>query len=443
MRKYLILLGLALMAESLSAQSYISLYNFDHVNQNLMVNPASNHKYRFVLGIPGLSGANLYVHGPNNMASILEPGSDANKNFENFLNNLSGKERLNLNQSLDVLYVGFGTKKGYFSLGAQEVTNVNMTFPGELMRFLYYGNVGSGYLGQTMDMSGFDLSVTSRVNYHIGYQHEINDKLTIGGRYKYISGVANVNIKRFNASIYSDVDKAVISTDILIQTSGLGLADDLSTDNLTELVTGKNSGMAFDFGFTYKISEKFDVSASLIDFGWINWKKDLKGYTSQGEYEFTGVDYNYAPNSSVKFGDLLENNLDSLSDALEFTDTTINSYKTSLPSHVMGSFQFHVTPKHVFSAVYQGTIWNTRMYHSYGIQYIGKWANAINFMAGYSVLDNSNNNLSLGLSLRLGAFQIYALTDNVWGVIEPTSIAATSVRLGINLSFVEKPKILE
>lgn len=443
MKRIVLIFGFVLVSTLGFSQSYLSLYNFDHVNQNLMVNPSSPHNYRFVIGIPGLAGNSIHFNSSSNISSIFETGSNANEQFEELLNSLTGKERINLNQSTDVLFVGFGTKNGYFSLGAQEVLDFNMIFPGELMRFLYYGNAGSDYFGKTLDLSNFDASVTSRINYHIGYQHYIDSNLIVGGRYKYISGATNINTARFNTTLYSDVDVIQLNTDILFQTSGINSLSDFNTNDVTEYVNARNSGMAFDLGVTYIFNDKFNFSGSIVDFGWINWRRDTWGYSSNGEFEFDGLEYEYIPNQEDDLGDRLEYLVDSIENKLNFQEGAIDSYRTTLPTHFMGSVQYNLNKAHSFGFVYQGTIWNSRMYHSYGVQYIGRWHKLINFMAGYSVIDNIQNNLSLGLSLRLGAFQIYALTDNVFGVLEPQSISATNIRFGINLSFYDKPKVLK
>ena len=443
--KKLLLFAFVLGYIGLSAQTYLGFYNFDHVNQNLLINPASPHNYRFVIGVPGLSGVGAHVNNSAfELGDFAEKGSDANQKLEDAISGLNGKERINLYEKLDGIFVGFGTKKGYWTIGASQSTTFNMTFPSELVQFLYFGNIGSGYAGNTLSMDNFNTDLTVRNEYHIGYQHYVDSNLIIGGRYKYISGIGNFSVDRFKFDIYSDIDEITVSTDILFQASsevGLPSLDEDSDFepevNPTSMLMSRNSGMGFDLGVYYRINDRFDVSASVLDLGWTTWRKNLKGYQSKGTYTFEGLQIDAG--DSTDFETILENMLDSLTSELEFKEVALSEYTTTLPTKIMASGQFHLTPKHCFGLVYQGSLWNNTMYHNYGIQYIGRYGKWFNWILGYSVIDGAQKNLTLGLSLRLGPVQIYALTENGFGVIEPNSIRNTSVFAGLNLSFYDKP----
>jgi hypothetical protein len=72
--------------------------------------------------------------------------------------------------------------------------------------------------------------------------------------------------------------------------------------------------------------------------------------------------------------------------------------------------------------------------------YNGRYSKWFNLTLGYSVIDNSLNNVTVGASVRLGAFQIYALTDNTFGFLNPSEIVATNVRAGVTISILDSPK---
>lgn len=419
------------------SQSYLSLYNFNHINQNLLVNPASPHNYKLVVGLPGLGGLSTHVNNKN-LISIFEEGGNPNDNLGNAINDLRPDDRINTTQSLDGIFVGFAAGKGYWTVSAQQKTDFNMTLPGELMKFLYFGNGGSGYVGKTLDLNTFNVEAIVRNEYGIGYQHNVDSNLIIGGRFKYISGVSNIYTQRFNASIYSDIESVRVNTDVLINTTGIynGI---LESDNplgyYSDGVFGRNTGMSFDLGAHYRINEKFDVSASILNLGWINWRTDLKGLEVRGDFDFYGIEAVF-PFDSLDFGEFL----DSTISRIEVNELDINSYTTSLPSHFILSGQFYASDKHVFGALYQGSLWNNKIYSNYGIMYNGRYSKWFNLMLGYSVIDNALNNMTLGASVRLGPLQIYALTDNTFGFLSPSKIVATNVRAGISLSFIDKPK---
>lgn len=439
MKKVILTFTTLIAVSFVYGQSFISLYNFNHINQNLMVNPASPHDYKLVVGFPGLGGLSTHVNSTG-LASAIEARGDINENLGNTINGLRPTDRINTTQSLDGLFVGFKTGDGYWTISAQQKTDFNMTMPGELLKFLYFGNAGSGYVGKTLDASNFNIEAIVRNEYGIGYQHKIDSNFIVGGRFKFISGVSNIYTQKFNASIYSDIDQVSVNTDILINTSGV-YNSILGSDGFDPInyysgsVFGENTGMSIDLGAYYRINERFDVSGSVLNLGFINWNKDLRGYEVKGDFDFYGVEASY-PGDSLNFGDYL----DSVVSRVEVKDVNINSYTTNLPSHFIVSGQFYANEKNVFGVTYQGSLWNNTLYSNYGIMYNGRYSKWFNLMLGYSVIDNSLNNVTFGASLRLGAFQIYALTDNTFGLLNPSEIVVTNVRAGITLSFIDKPK---
>ncbi len=440
--KKLLTLAFSLTVLIAGAQSYLSFYNFNHINQNLMVNPASPHDYKFVIGIPGIGGFTSNVNSGSLDLDGLENGADINEKLDDAISGLKPNDRFNFNETIDGIFVGFATgDKGYWTVAAQQITDFNMIIPSELIKFLYYGNVGSGYLGNTLTMDNFNVEISVRNEYSVGYQHKVNDKLILGGRYKYISGVANTYVDKFKFDLYSDVDIWTINTDILINTSGSDIVNNFDPQGVaTNSLFSRNSGMGFDIGAYYKINEKFDVSVSALNMGWIKWRKDLVGLKSKGSFEFEGLNISYPGND---FDAGINNLVDSLGNAFNFEEVAIESYTTALPSQFIVSGQFYATEKHVFGLIYQGSLWNKTLYHNYGIMYNGRYSKWINIMAGYSIQNSVQNNISLGFSVRLGPVQIYALTDNTFGILNPTAVNSVNIRAGLTLSFTEKPKILK
>jgi len=423
---------------NLSAQSYLSFYNFNHINQNLMVNPASPHNYKMVVGIPGVGGVQAHVNTGSLKLDALATGEDFNKSLDNTIRNLKPNDRINLNQTIDGIFVGFKIKKGYWTVAAQQITDFNMTIPSELIKFLYFGNVGSGYLGNTLRMDNFNIDLNVRNEYSIGYQYRIDSNFIIGGRYKYISGITNAYIKNFQLDLYTDVDEWNITTNVLVNTSGTNTLNEIdSQEFITSNLMSKNTGMGFDLGLYYRINKRFDVSASVLNVGWVTWRKNLIGYTSKGSFDYTGVGVEY-PETDFDAG--IETILDSLGNSFNFEEISIEEYSTPLPSHFIISTQFYASEKHVFGILYQGSVWNQHLYSNYGIMYNGRYAKWLSVMLGYSIQNNVQNNISIGLSVRIGFFQIYALTDNTFGIIDPTSVSSTNLRAGISLSFINKKK---
>jgi hypothetical protein len=411
------------------AQLLNTFYSFNGVNQNLMVNPSAPHSFKMVIGIPGLSGVGFHYNNTAFELGDLANDQSANENVEAILAGLDGKERFNFYENLDVLYAGFGTKRGFVSFGIQQEANFLMNVPGDLLRFAYYGNVG-GTNQITFEDNSFNAEALIQVNYHVGYQHYLADSSWIvGGRFKYVSGTAHGHFRRFDATLQSDIFEWKIQTDILAETSGFQTIQNFDSLSPAQFFNSGNPGFAFDLGATY-LWKKWTFSASALNLGSVKWTQDLKMYQSQGDFTWKGADID-ENNQDVDFGQIL----DSLQQALEFKEIPPYSYRNALPMQFMAAVQYNLTPKHGFSVTYQGTQWKGNHYPSFGVNYLGNFARRFNMVLGYSRLSGGANNVGIGLTAALGPIQLFLMTDNVFGALQPVNLSATSLRVGLNVVF--------
>lgn len=431
MKKITLLLGALFSFGLAHSQIYTSFYNFEHVNQNLMVNPSNPHPYRFVIGLPGLSS--LSVHYTNTLFKAGDYFNDNNldQNVQHIVDNMDEKAHANVYQSTDIIFAGFGVKKGYVSFGVQQESTLNMVVPGELFRFLYYGNASQDQLTFTTD--NFNIEAAIQVNYHVGYQHYLLDSsLVVGGRFKYISGAGHAHFSKFNAELDADIFEWSINTDIRLESSGSQYLEEAGNLNPIEFITGGNSGYGVDLGATYLLP-KMKMSATVLNMGSITWKKDVKVYESNGSFVYNGIEID-DENQDGDFQAIL----DSLEAALGFKEVSATSYRSKLPMQILASYEYQLHPKHAFALTYQGSVWNSAVYSNIGLNYIGRYAKRFNLLLGYSRLSGGLNNIAFGLSAALGPLQIYAMSDNVWGYYKITELSATNLRFGINLVFFDK-----
>lgn len=431
MKRITILFTAIVCYTSVQAQIYTSFYNFDHVNQNLMVNPSNPHPHRFVIGLPGVS--NVSVHYTNTLfkAGDFFNDNSANQNIKYIVDNLDDKAHANIYQSTDLIFAGFGVKKGYITFGIQQESTLNVVVPGELFRFLYYGNANQNQV--TFTTKNFNTEAAIQVNYHVGYQHYLLDSsLVIGGRFKYISGAGHAHFSKFDAQLNADLFEWSINTDIRLESSGSKYLEEAGSLNPVEFNTSGNSGYGVDVGATY-VLPKMKMSATVLNIGSINWNQDVKVYESKGSFVYNGIEID-DENQETDFDAIL----DSLEAALGFKVVNATSYRSKLPMQILASYEYQVTPKHAFALTYQGSVWNNSLYNNVGVNYIGRYTKRFNVILGYSRLEGRFNNIAFGLSAALGPLQIYAMSDNVWGYYKISQLSATNVRFGINLAFYDK-----
>jgi len=190
--------------------------------------------------------------------------------------------------------------------------------------------------------------------------------------------------------------------------------------------------MAIDLGATYKLTERWELSASIIDLGSITWQQDVAQFKSDGTYEFDGVDVDL---SNENTGSGFDDFADTLVEAFNFEETQGGNYTKSLMSQVFAGANFFVTPNHVFGALYHARIWNGTWYHDIGINYQGRLARDFQIIGGYSIINGVAHNIGAGLQAKLGPVQLFVLTENLVGAIAYQGLQTTNVRLGINIAF--------
>ncbi|AEV31413.1 hypothetical protein Oweho_0394 [Owenweeksia hongkongensis DSM 17368] len=435
--KKLILFASALVGFSTHsfAQSDLTLYNFNSVAQSLHVNPALPQQTRVWVGIPLLSSIQVSYHNDGfRPIDLFETGTDVNENLDNIILGLDDESQFAINQSIDLLGVGFQVSGGFLTLGAQQVTDYRMDYPVDLLRLVRFGNAGADY--RSSNVSEFDFETVTRTNYYIGYQKDVNDKLSLGGRFKYIIGQGHAYVEKMDATIETlDNSNLEIETDIIIRTAGIS---DYIEENPFEIKTSvfpDNNGFGIDLGANYVLDDKWSFSASVLDLGFINWKSGTRDYVSKGTFEYEGVDANLNDDDPVGSFDEI---LDSLAAAFEFTEVDGEKYTKWLASRVFLAANYKINERHTFGAVYQMKLWSGTTYHDFSVNYQGRLARAFQYTVSYSIINGTYNNVGAGFQTKLGPVQLYLLTDNFLNIMYYENLETTNVRLGLNVALFDK-----
>ncbi len=423
------LFGLGLGFSAL-AQSDLTLYNFNAIPQVHHTNPAYPQQTKWYIGLPALSGFSTHYHNSGfSPADIFEKGTDINQNLETLSNNLDENSQLNLNNRIELLGVGFKTGKGFVTLGALQQIDFKMDLPYQLFQILFSGRRSI----TNLDLNTFDLEVMNRTDLYLGYQHKfLNEQLTLGVKAKYVFVQTHAYIDRMNLSLRNDGNYNVRAvSDILVRTSGPSAFESFDDEEILDIAMPDNRGLIFDFGAHYKINDKFDVSASFLDLGSITYNSYNRDYVSEGEYEFEGIEFDL---SEDDFSDASSAAADSLEEAFNFQELDGNTYSRSLMNRAFVSFNYNLSPKHSFGALFHTRIWNGEMYNDYSVNYVGRVSRTFQFTAAYSMINGTMHNIGAGFDLKLGAFQLYLMTDNALAA-DYAVVQTTNLRFGINFTF--------
>ncbi|MCX6257562.1 MAG: DUF5723 family protein [Bacteroidia bacterium] len=436
-----------------------TLYMMRGIHQSLMLNPAFQDNYGFVFSFPGLASFKTDLDfrdfNPNDVVFNLN-------NLESVLKN---QNRIDFSIDHEILSIGFVTGKSGITFDISHKFSSQISIPKDMIVLWRKGN--ADYAGKTMNLNNWNISMNWYIEYALGYSYKVNKNLTLGVRFKYLNGIANITPKLWNASMYTypDTFDIHLQSDLQMQVSGpINITYKNGTDeldsvkyidrNLNQLVNryllyNPNAGYGLDLGATWTLNEKWMFSASLTDLGYIAWKKDIYEFTQKSDFTYHGIDLTYN-NANDTIMDNSQDLIDSVKHMAKIHGTN-NAYTSYLvPKLCMGA-SYRIFPHLTLGAL------SKTIFYSDGtttaITFSGN-TEILKFLSAslsYTMINYSPANIGLGLGFRAGPLQIYLLSDNVIGwrydgnnnIIWPAYTREFGLRFGVNFLFSrleEKPE---
>lgn len=303
-----------------------------------------------------------------------------------------------------------------------------------MFTLLTQGN--AGFIGQKVNIApDFQVNTFAEVGLSAAYRF-LNERLSVGVRAKYLLGIADISTSKSNKemSVYTnpDIYQLQFTTNYQVNSSLMGVdIDNLdSLGNFSPQFSGKNNGIAFDFGAEFKINEKLSVAASVIDLGGITWRGNARSYTSKGTYTYEGVDAAalVLQDSSISFNAIS----DTLRKVFNFQGDTQAPYKTPLHSQFYLSASYRPISILRVGALFYGEFLYGKLHPSMAVSgnlEVKKWF-SIGLVAAYR-----NKHLmppGLNFSLGGGPVQVFFATDNIVGTFMPLRTRDYNVRTGFN-----------
>lgn len=231
-----------------------------------------------------------YDPNGNNLTTFMHPNVDAN----DFLGKLKDTNRLSVNLKYQLFGVGFKGFGGINSIELNLRSNTNVSLPKSLFAFMK--TIGDQ---KEYDITNIGLRSENYAELGLGHSHKIGDKLTVGGKVKFLFGLAYADIAGKDVRFQLNEDKwaatgriegvaAIMSTKFKQSDKVDPKTNRPRVDELDDFQAGLGGfGLAFDLGATYKVMDDLTVSAALTDLGFINWK-NAQHMSSAGEWEFEG-----------------------------------------------------------------------------------------------------------------------------------------------------------
>ena len=140
----------------------------------------------------------------------------------------------------------------------------------------------------------------------------------------------------------------------------------------------------------------------------------------------------------ISINDAFENLTDSLKDEFRLVNNT-GGYSTMLHAKFYTGATYEVCPMVKVGGLLKATIINRHFYPSLALSGNVRLLRNVSVSLSYSMMSGNYGNLGAGLTAKLGPFQLYAITDNMFGA-NYTGTRNINARFGINLLFGHKDK---
>ncbi|CAM2806928.1 hypothetical protein SAMN05444143_1084 [Flavobacterium succinicans] len=447
------------------AQNKAVLYNFTAIPQSLSLNPGADVSYKWYAGIPLLSGfsANVGSTGFSAYDLFADDGVDFNTKLRKVIFSTSRNDKVSVNQQAEVFQGGFKVgdwnNTAYISFGMYEELDVLSYVPKDFALLALDGN--QNYLGKYFNLSDLNARAEMLTVFHVGYNKRQSEKLIWGVRGKIYSSIFDARSTKNSGYLYTipSVDNAsiydqVISADMLLNTSGIAKYDDKDDDSdvakdiKKRALLGGNLGLGFDVGITYYPKKDIQITASVLDVGFIRHSKEVESYRAKGIYNYEGILPDFftgtgGNNVSQEFEDAFPR------------DTLKGSYTSWRPVKFNASAQYSFGQTEEKDCNCKSSDGAAKYNNSVGLQYFAmstprlpmmaltafyrkKLFTGLEAKATYTVDSFSSKNIGLGLSTQIGPVNFYLMADNLLELRDVVKAQSASFQLGLNLIFAEK-----
>jgi hypothetical protein len=461
----MVFLGLLLGSGMLlSAQPGSSLYFMQGVPQSNRINPARHPACGAYIGIPTLAplsaqlsssslgyGDIIYPHpSEDSLITFLHPDGDQ----EAFLNKLNSLNYVVSYLGTTLLSFGFNTNAGFFSVDVSSRLDGNVYFPGDLARLALEGADD----GETYNMDGIGADISGMQEIGIGWSGAIGNNVQIGIRGKALFGLGNLSTVNSDFSLGTSDDAWTLESDMLIKASlpfarvsydDEDMIDDIVIDEDLESMNpwalarqafnAKNFGLGLDVGIDYRPSNRWLLSASILDIGYIRWTDEIHEISYINTFTYNSQELDPL--------DLAED---------ESFDEYIDSVFSQLGDTLLNGLE--MSPGEVYSRrlntkLYLGASWEVAPYFNLGllsrtdflkgsiVEQITASANLaagrfLNFTLSYSYINSYFKNFGAGIAFNAGPINLYVISDNVLNVILwPEEAHLGNLWFGMNIVF--------
>lgn len=441
-RIVVLLASMSVLFLSANAQSNLVFYhNHDQFNSSNF-NPAFlTSQKKITISIFPLVGMSV---GYNNQTVIKDmmsqslTGKQTTEDYRDVFNSLVKMDLFLLHIENSLLSLGYNSEFGSFNFRIKENVQLIADFKGELSDFFMNPNYQTLLIGKPQF---FAAEAIHYREYSLGYAKEIiKNKLSVGirakiyyGKSNLFSEVSGVIIERADTFYMQISGPMKLSVPANPQYQDEFLKDLNMTDNFNigrYLTNTKNFGTGLDLGIKYKITPEIELSASVIDFGRINWKNNINTLIFNDEFPFPKQ--NVVPvideNGVVTITKTTDKPLaDSISFRLKIDES---AFSKPLPTTFYVGLQYQLNPTLNLGVVDGFTKVKNLNHNSFSLTTSFDVNKKLTLITGYSIFGNIYNNIPLALFYKWNSGQTYIGTDNVMSFLFPSVSEFSGITFG-------------
>jgi hypothetical protein len=386
-------------------------------------------------------GGNIEV-GALNLGTITSSIHGGTLNLNSIINGMKNSKNSNLfigaNMSLMHLYFKAGKKDSRIEISQRFKTSASTDMVSKRIFDIF---LGENEQTTTENLTDSKIKAMAWSEIAMGYTAKVGKKWNVGGKLKYLTGVAYTSFYSSKLIVTTTQDGNSFDIDSKIRTSSLNPIVDkaynqdltpyknnmksMMMDNLT-----KNVGLAADFGVGYTIDKQTKVFAGFNDLGFINWgNNSLTYHTVAALTDFYPIKYDSKTNKyDLDLDPLIKNG-----------NTKTDSFKTSLNTHLNAGATFQ--PAEWFHSSILADAYMEDDTLSYPGVTVAGTINGGDFSeftmnAGYN--KDRPFRVGMGMSMKLIFLQMHLFSNNIIGAFDASKMQAVDLQFG--LSWVWKNK---
>jgi len=246
-------------------------------------NPALFHPSGGQIWIGGLAGTQALVthSGPSAFEFI---STDGQVDFNLMLERMDASETIGLRSETPLFALAFRDKERFeFRLRSRFVAEQQFTYDRDLFELGWKGNGHPDLIGRPLSFSDLGLDAQGYFDHSLSVGAMVQeDKFWVGWGIHILNGIGSFETETLDATFTTDsVDYSLaVDGSMAIQASGLDLDSLLNGGEPVSLQSGSvpptlGAGVAYDFGFLWKVTPQFALEGAMEGRGSIRWLKSI------------------------------------------------------------------------------------------------------------------------------------------------------------------------